>query len=126
VLGLAYKNNTNDLRHTPVRPVVDALRASCGRVEIYDPLVDDGAAAAEFGFAQAPSQQAAVQDADCVAVLAGHDQLRAIDLAGLAARVSMPCLVVDGRAYYPPQTIARMRDLGFAYQGIGRSAWRES
>ena len=31
VLGLAFKNNTNDLRHTPVKPVVEAsARAGTG------------------------------------------------------------------------------------------------
>lgn len=120
VLGLAFKNNTNDLRHTPVRPVVDALRASCGRVTIYDHLVAEDSAEAEFGLPQAPSMPDAVQDADCVAVLAGHDRFRDLDFADLARRVSMPCLVIDGRAYYPRQTIEQMRSLGFAYRGIGR------
>lgn len=32
----------------------------------------------------------------------------------------MPCLIVDGRAYYPAQTIKEMRGLGFTYRGIGR------
>jgi dTDP-alpha-D-glucose dehydrogenase len=120
VLGLAFKNNTNDLRHTPVRPVVDALRTSCGRVAIYDALVADDAAEAEFGMRQSASVRDAVQDADCVAVLAGHDRFRDLDFTDLARRVSMPCLVIDGRAYYPKQTIDQMRSLGFAYRGIGR------
>jgi len=120
VLGLAFKNNTNDLRHTPVRPVIDELRASCGQVTIYDHLVSDGAAKAEFGIRQATSMQNAVQNADCVAVLAGHDQFRDLDFGDLAGQVSMPCLVVDGRAYYTRQTIEEMRGLGFSYRGIGR------
>jgi nucleotide sugar dehydrogenase len=120
VLGLAFKNNTNDLRHTPVRPVVEALRSTCGQVRIYDPLVADSAAEAEFGLAQSPSFAHAVQDADCVAVLAGHDQFQAMDFAELAHQVSLPCLIVDGRAYYSRQTIETMRQLGFSYRGIGR------
>jgi dTDP-alpha-D-glucose dehydrogenase len=120
VLGLAFKNNTNDLRHTPVRPVVEALRASCGQVAIYDHLVADDAARAEFGLQPSPSMHDAVQNADCVAVLAGHDRFRDLDFVDLARRVSMPCLVIDGRAYYPRQTIEQMRGLGFVYRGIGR------
>jgi dTDP-alpha-D-glucose dehydrogenase len=120
VLGLAFKNNTNDLRNTPVRQVVQALRRSCGGVALYDPLVADGATEAEFGMRQSASLQDAVQDADCLAVLAGHDQFAKLDFADLSRRVSMPCLVIDGRAYYPRQTIGLMRGLGFAYRGIGR------
>jgi UDP-N-acetyl-D-mannosaminuronic acid dehydrogenase len=120
VLGLAFKNNTNDLRHTPVRPVVEALRSASAHVTIYDPLVADSAAEAAFGMKPAVSLEAAVQDADCVAILAGHDRIRDIDFAALAQRVSMPCLIIDGRAYYPRETIERMQGLGFAYRGIGR------
>jgi dTDP-alpha-D-glucose dehydrogenase len=120
VLGLAFKNNTNDLRNTPVRPVVEELRATAGQVAIYDPLVDPAEAEAGFGLRPAGSLAAAVQGADCVAVLACHDQLREMDLAELAGRVSMPCLLVDGRAYYPAPTIDRLRELGFSYRGIGR------
>jgi dTDP-alpha-D-glucose dehydrogenase len=120
VLGLAFKNNTNDLRNTPVLPVVQALRASARELKIYDPLVADDVAEAKFGMKQAASFEDAVEDADCVAVLAGHNQFAALDFAHLARRVSMPCLVVDGRAYYPRQTIETMRELGLAYRGIGR------
>ena len=120
VLGLAFKNNTNDLRNTPVLPVVQALRASAGQVTIYDPLVADDIAEATFGLKQASSFDEAVEDADCVAVLAGHSQFAVLDFADLARRVSMPCLVIDGRAYYPRQTIETMHGLGFVYRGIGR------
>jgi len=120
VLGLAFKNNTNDLRNTPVRPVVEALRRSCGQVALYDPLAADDAAQAEFGMQQSASLQDAVDNADCVAVLAGHDQFASLDFADLSRQVSMPCLIIDGRAYYPRPTIELIRGLGFAYRGIGR------
>lgn len=120
VLGLAFKNNTNDLRNTPVLPVVRALQASSGDLTIYDPLVADDIAEAEFGIKQAYSFESAVEDADCVAVLAGHNQFAALDFADLARRVSMPCLVIDGRAYYPRPTIETIQGLGFVYRGIGR------
>lgn len=120
VLGLAFKNNTNDLRQTPVRPVVEALRRSCRCVTIYDPLVVGHAAEAEFGMQQSVSVEDAVQDADCVAVLAAHDTFRELDFADLAGQVSMPCLIIDGRAYYSSEKIGQMRGLGFAYRGIGR------
>jgi UDP-N-acetyl-D-mannosaminuronic acid dehydrogenase len=100
--------------------VVEALRSSGARVEIYDPLVTGDVAEAEFGLKQAASLEEAIADADCVAVLAGHDRLRDLDFVNLAARVSMPCVLIDGRAYYPQETIERVRALGFSYLGIGR------
>ena len=53
-------------------------------------------------------------------MLAGHDKFQDFDLTDLASRVAMPCLIIDGRAYYPRRTIEKMRGLGFAYRGIGR------
>jgi nucleotide sugar dehydrogenase len=120
VLGLAFKSNTNDLRRTPVLPVVEALRESCGGITLYDPLVTDEQALAGFGMPQSPSLADAVRDADCVAVLAGHDGLRDLDFASLAGQVSMPCLIFDGRAYYSRPVIDQLRGLGFSYRGIGR------
>jgi UDP-N-acetyl-D-mannosaminuronate dehydrogenase len=69
---------------------------------------------------QSASLQDAVDNADCVAVLAGHDQFASLDFADLSRQVSMPCLIIDGRAYYPRPTIELIRGLGFAYRGIGR------
>jgi dTDP-alpha-D-glucose dehydrogenase len=62
----------------------------------------------------------AVGGAHCVAVLAGHDQLRNLDFRGLASQVAQPCLLVDGRAFYPRGVIDQMRESGFIYRGIGR------
>src|ERR1700754_476601 len=53
VLGLAFKNNTGDLRATPTVGAVEALREACAEVTIYDPLVDAEEAAGLFGQPQA-------------------------------------------------------------------------
>jgi UDP-N-acetyl-D-mannosaminuronic acid dehydrogenase len=120
VLGTAYKDNTNDVRNTPVRPVIQALRDDGARVAIYDPLVAADSAEAEFGLTPDSSIQDAVAGADCVAILAGHTAFQNLDFAALADHVSMPCMILDGRAYYSRQTVTSLREAGFAYQGIGR------
>ena len=120
VLGLAFKNNTNDLRNTPVKPVVAALREARAQVTLYDPLVDPETAFGEFGLQPAARLEDAVSGAHCVAVLAGHDQLQNLDFRELALLVARPCLLVDGRAYYPRGVIDQMREAGFIYRGIGR------
>jgi dTDP-alpha-D-glucose dehydrogenase len=120
VLGIAFKNNTNDLRNTPVKPVVTALREAQAEVTLYDPLVDAKTALDEFGLQPADRMEDAVSGAHCVAVLAGHDQLRNLDFRELASLVTRPCLLVDGRACYPRDVIDQMREFGFIYRGIGR------
>jgi dTDP-alpha-D-glucose dehydrogenase len=118
VLGLAFKNNTGDLRATPTQGTVEALVKSGAEVRIYDPLVDVDRARALFGIKPAASLQEAVQDADCLAVLALHRQLEDIDFATLP--VAAQCLVLDGRAYYPKEKVASLRELGYVYRGVGR------
>ncbi|PRY01766.1 nucleotide sugar dehydrogenase [Allonocardiopsis opalescens] len=120
VLGIAFKNNTGDLRATPVLPAVAALRAAGAKVTLFDPLADPDEAEKMFGLRPVPVLEEAVRDADCLAVLAGHDPFQRLDFAALGKRVSMPCLVFDGRAYYSRQTIGELYEIGYTYRGIGR------
>jgi UDP-N-acetyl-D-mannosaminuronic acid dehydrogenase len=120
VLGVAFKNNTGDLRSTPVKGVVDTLREFGMNVRLFDPLADPDEVLAQFGDRPVASLDDAVTGADCVAVLAGHRMFDEIDFTALRARVAMPCLIFDGRIYYPPARIAHLRRLGYAYRGVGR------
>ncbi|HEX6873391.1 MAG TPA: nucleotide sugar dehydrogenase [Micromonosporaceae bacterium] len=118
VLGLAFKNNTGDLRATPVQGVVAGLVRAGVQVSVYDPLVDVKQAEEMFGVRPSPSLQEAVQGVDCVAILALHRDFEDINFAELP--VAKTCLIVDGRAYYSKEKIAMLRRMGFAYRGIGR------
>ncbi|WP_188193707.1 nucleotide sugar dehydrogenase [Nonomuraea sp. SYSU D8015] len=120
VLGVAFKNNTGDLRSTPVAPVVAALRKAGAQVRLFDPLAEAEETERVFGLRQSASLEEATRDADCVAVLAKHKQFDAVDFAGLRARTAQSCVIVDGRAYYSRDMIEALRELGFSYRGIGR------
>jgi nucleotide sugar dehydrogenase len=118
VLGLAFKNNTGDLRATPTKDAVDALVDAGAVVRVHDPLVDDTEVKELFGIRPSNSVVEAVRDADCIAILAHHRDFEAIDYGSLP--VAESCVVVDGRAYFPVEKIESLRALGFAYRGIGR------
>ncbi|GAA1458392.1 nucleotide sugar dehydrogenase [Nocardiopsis exhalans] len=118
VLGLSFKNDTGDLRETPALPFVTHLEKAGTDVVLFDPLVDPGEALRVFGREPAPSLKAAVADADCVAVLAYHRELAAVDLTALP--VPRPCLFFDGRAHLSREYVERLRASGFVYRGIGR------
>ncbi|UQX03433.1 nucleotide sugar dehydrogenase [Streptomyces sp. RerS4] len=118
VLGLAFKNNTGDLRSTPVEGVVRRLLEAGCQVRIFDPLVDPVAAERLFGLTPSSGLDEAVRDADCVAVLALHREFEGIDFATLPVRER--CVLLDGRAYYSKEQIAALRRDGYVYRGIGR------
>jgi dTDP-alpha-D-glucose dehydrogenase len=118
VLGAAFKNNTGDLRSSPVLAVIEELAKAGVRVRVHDPLVDADQLEDRLRIRPSTTVNEAVYAADCVAVLALHRVFESIDFAALP--VASPCVIVDGRAYYPKETIARLRRLGYRYRGIGR------
>jgi hypothetical protein len=63
----------------------------------------------------------AVRGADCLAILAYHRPFHDVDFGALP--VASPCLLVDGRAYFPAEKIRELGAQGYAYRGIGRPAW---
>ena len=120
VLGYAFKTNSGDVRLTPVQPFLDALEsAGIGEIAVFDPMVLDHDAK-RAGIELSPSSRDAMDQADCVAFLVGHDAIRSIDAATVAASAKPGALVFDGRMYFTPDEIATMRDKGLAYQGVGR------
>lgn len=120
ILGVAFKSNTGDLRNTPVTEVVDALRTAGVTVRLFDPLADPAEVADRFGLPPASTVDAAVSGVDAIAILAGHQEFHRLDYARLRTRVAMPCLIFDGRMYYPADTIADLSRLGYRYRGMGR------
>jgi dTDP-alpha-D-glucose dehydrogenase len=118
VLGLAFKNNTGDLRATPVQGAIASLAKAGVKVRAYDPLVDAARAEELLGIRPAATLDEAVRDADCLAILALHREFEGIDFAALP--VASSCLILDGRAYYPKEKIDMFRRLGYSYRGIGR------
>ncbi|TQL38950.1 UDP-N-acetyl-D-mannosaminuronic acid dehydrogenase [Salinispora arenicola] len=120
VLGAAFKSDTGDVRNTPVRDVVVALRENGFPVRVFDPLADPAALLDRFGIPPAASLDEAVRGAGCLAFLAGHREFQRLDFAALAELVDVPCLVFDGLLHLPPARVRELHQLGFAYRGIGR------
>jgi UDP-N-acetyl-D-mannosaminuronic acid dehydrogenase len=118
VLGLAFKNNTGDLRATPTADVVKALVKSGATVRVHDPLVKPDEVEPMFGLEPTATVEETVRDADCVAVLALHRDFELLDFVALP--IAPDCVILDGRAYYPKERIAALRSAGYVYRGIGR------
>ena len=118
VLGLAFKNNTGDLRATPTLDAVKAFTKAGSTVRIHDPLVDREEIEPLFGISPTDTVEETVRDADCVAILALHRDFEDIDFAALP--VAGSCVILDGRAYYSKERIDELVAAGFVYRGIGR------
>ncbi|GLU50027.1 nucleotide sugar dehydrogenase [Nocardiopsis ansamitocini] len=120
VIGLAFKNNTGDVRSTPTAPVVAELIEAGADVALFDTLVDPADAKTIFGVGLASSVEEAVEGADCLAVLAWHREFEDLDLNALRGHAAERCVIVDGRAHFSAERVEALRASGFVYRGIGR------
>ena len=119
VLGLAFKDNTGDIRETPAKPVVQLLEESGCDLRVFDPLVTDEAVATITSLAPSKDVEDAISGADCVAFLTGHDDFRRLTIEEIAD-AAPGAVVIDGRMYFDHDHISQMRDAGLHYRGIGR------
>jgi len=114
--GLAFKPDTDDLRHSPALEVAHRLVEGGAHVVAYDPVAMP-AAKPLFGdveFAADPYE--AVRGADCLAVCTEWSVFATADLDRLRDEMAHP-VVVDGRNVFHP---AAMAAAGFTYASMGR------
>ncbi len=122
VLGLAFKDNTDDMREAPAIEIVEWLIAAGAVVRVYDPVADETAKRLypDWQVTYCTDEYDAAKDADGLIVVTEWKQFRNVNLKRLydAMRQSPEGPVfVDGRNLFDP---TEMRLFGFRYQGIGR------
>jgi nucleotide sugar dehydrogenase len=109
VLGLAYRADVKESRHSSAFALADAMASMGATVYVHDPLYSDEEIRTQ-GLVPPPSWPLAC---DALAVQAWHAQYAPIDLASFAGLRA----VLDARAAMDPATIVAA---GVAYVGIGR------
>ncbi|MDS4041233.1 MAG: Vi polysaccharide biosynthesis UDP-N-acetylglucosamine C-6 dehydrogenase TviB [Candidatus Competibacter sp.] len=81
VMGLTFKENCPDLRNTRVVDIVREFRDYNARVDVYDPWVDAGEAAHEYGIEPITQPRSGHYDAIILAV--AHRQFREMGAGGI-------------------------------------------
>jgi UDPglucose 6-dehydrogenase len=117
VWGLAFKAETDDMRESPVIPVIEGLLRAGARVQTHDPKATDSARMI-FGdrVMYAADPYSAAHGVDALLVMTEWLVYRNPDFERIRKLVRRP-LLIDGRNLYEPE---RMAALGFEYHGIGR------
>ncbi len=115
VLGLAFKQDTDDVRETPALPIVRKLLDGGASVVAHDPIATDTfrrlLSDDELGRVRfAPSMPEAVDGADAIVVVTRWDEYRG--LADELARTGAEPLVVDGRRLLDPGAFTRYAAIG--------------
>jgi len=128
VLGLAFKDNTDDMRDAPAIDIIHWLIDAGAQVRSFDPVATDvarGLLPAE-GIVYCADEYDAARDSDAVLVVTEWKQFRSLNLAQLRDAMrprEEGRVLVDGRNLYDP---AEMKRLGFRYHGIGRGTERRT
>ena len=116
VLGLAFKQNTDDMRDAPSIPLVTTLLERGASVTAFDPVATENARALMPGAEYASDPYEAAKDADALVVVTEWDEFRGLDL-GKFATTMRGKLIVDLRNVY---NRADAEEAGLSYIGIGR------
>jgi len=115
-LGLAFKQNTDDMRDAPSLDIVPMLQEAGARVVAFDPEAMGEAEKLLPDLELAKSPWDALEGADAMVIITEWDQFRALDLERVKATLAGN-IVVDLRNIYRPDNMAAK---GFEYTSIGR------
>ena len=120
LFGLAFKPNTDDMREAPSIDIVGRLVEAGAQVRAYDPVAMEVARPLLPAVEMFRDPYEMAQGCDAVMVVTEWNEFKQLDLDQLKSLLKSP-VVFDGRNIYDP---ALMREKGFSYQSIGRSAVR--
>ena len=130
VLGLAFKDNTDDMREAPAIDIITWLLDAGAQVRVYDPVAMETAQRIqpewEGRVTYCDDEYDAARGGDAVIVVTEWKQFRDLDMARLLETMRPReggTIFVDGRNLYDAAEMARV---GFAYFGIGRGTQRRN
>ncbi len=117
VLGLAFKDGTDDCRESPAMDIVGELISQGADITAYDPKAM-GTACQLVGnkIQYADDMYQAIKNADVLAILTEWAEFKNLDLEQ-ASHLMRHKKIVDCRNLLDPE---KAKILGFEYQGIGR------
>lgn len=118
VLGLAFKNNTDDIRESAALDIIQQLWEAGAEVISFDFKASQNAQQAlgeKLVIAESP--EAAMKDADAVIITTEWKQFKDFDWAKLKPTLNQ-AVIFDGRNMLNPK---KMRELGYVYISMGRN-----
>lgn len=115
VLGLAFKSDTDDTRHSPAIRVIRELQKHGAEVAYYDPEAVHTNDMFEAPVKQAESVDEAIAGVDAVVIATEWQEFKALDLDWVRSKMKGNILA-DGRALFTPDQAKAAK---LSYIGIG-------
>jgi len=116
VLGLAFKQNTDDIRKSPAIDIIKLLLKEGVHIRCFDPLAMDNTKKILPNLIYCQDEYETAQGSDALVITTEWNQFRNLDLLKIKKLLKSPILL-DLRNLYEPATL---KSLGFVYEGVGR------
>jgi UDPglucose 6-dehydrogenase len=116
VLGLAFKQNTDDVRSSPAIDLCQHLLKDGASLRVHDPKAMDKAKALLPNVTYVDDMNAVAEGCDALVIATEWDEFKKLDLARAKKGLTHPILF-DGRNLFDP---AEMEKLGWIYKSVGR------
>ena len=116
VLGLAFKQNTDDVRMSPAIDLCHRLQKEGAILRVHDPKAMEKARAVLKDVTFVDDMNAVAKGCDALVIATEWDEFKKLDLYHARKSLTHPILF-DGRNLFDP---AEMERLGFIYKSIGR------
>src|SRR2546425_7373862 len=116
VLGLAFKQNTDDVRMSPAIDLCHRLQKEGALLRVHDPKAMEKAKAVLAKATYVEDMNAVADGCDALVVATEWPEFKKLDLERARKTMTHPILF-DGRNLFDPKEMER---LGFIYKSIGR------
>jgi UDPglucose 6-dehydrogenase len=120
ILGLAFKQNTNDMRESPAITICEGLAGRGARLRVWDPAAMEEAAWRLAGIKDAvyfaADEYGAIEGSDALALVTEWNQFRNLDLARVKGLLAGPYFF-DLRDIYKRE---EAEAAGLRYFGVGK------
>jgi UDPglucose 6-dehydrogenase len=116
VLGLAFKQNTDDVRMSPAIDLCHRLQKEGAALRVYDPQAMEKAKAVLKDVTYVENMDAVAEGCDALVIATEWPEFKKLDLEKARKNLTHPILF-DGRNLFD---VDEMERLGFLYKSIGR------
>ena len=116
ILGLAFKQNTDDIRESASIDIIKILLKEEAKIKCFDPLAMETAKKILPAIIYCENEYEVAEGSDCLVIATEWNQFRNLDLLKIKGLLKTPILI-DLRNLYEPE---KAKSLGFIYEGVGR------
>jgi UDPglucose 6-dehydrogenase len=116
VLGLAFKQNTDDIRMSPAIELCHRLQKEGATLRVHDPKAMDKTKAVLPDATYVDDMNAVAEGCDAIVIATEWDEFKKLDLERARKSLTHP-IMFDGRNLFDR---AEMERLGWIYKSVGR------